>query len=169
MLPRRRLIRDHKSNHRSRPPRDQLYKSHAGQLMKDPIGPTDTPAHCLSHRTLSARENAAAFSEEGEEPNTSRSFAAPHSRVRERTVRGRVRQGRTRRSPHHLRVGREAFARVFGRSLARCSAERSGVLCVFVNTENAGIVEFLHKAFNQRGEMVAECRRQAMMRKRPKA
>jgi acyl dehydratase len=34
---------------------------------------------------------------------------------------------------------------------------------------DAGIVEFLHKAFNQRGEMVAECRRQAMMRKRPKA
>ena len=27
----------------------------------------------------------------------------------------------------------------------------------------------LHKAFNQRGELVAECRRQAMMRKRPKA
>jgi len=34
---------------------------------------------------------------------------------------------------------------------------------------DAGIVEFLHKAFNQRGELVAECRRQAMMRKRPKA
>lgn len=34
---------------------------------------------------------------------------------------------------------------------------------------DAGIVEFLHKAFNQRGEMVAECRRQAMMRKRPRA
>jgi acyl dehydratase len=34
---------------------------------------------------------------------------------------------------------------------------------------DAGIVEFLHKAFNQKGEMVAECRRQAMMRKRPKA
>lgn len=33
---------------------------------------------------------------------------------------------------------------------------------------DAGIVEFLHKAFNQKGEMVAECRRQAMMRKRPK-
>ena len=34
---------------------------------------------------------------------------------------------------------------------------------------DAGIVEFLHKAFNQRGDMVAECKRQAMMRKRPKA
>jgi acyl dehydratase len=34
---------------------------------------------------------------------------------------------------------------------------------------DAGIVEFLHKAFNQKGEMVAECKRQAMMRKRPKA
>ena len=34
---------------------------------------------------------------------------------------------------------------------------------------DAGIVEFLHKAFNQKGELVAECRRQAMMRRRPKA
>jgi len=34
---------------------------------------------------------------------------------------------------------------------------------------DAGIVEFLHKAFNQRGELVAECKRQAMMRKRPPA
>ncbi len=34
---------------------------------------------------------------------------------------------------------------------------------------DAGIVEFLHKAFNQRGELVAECRRQAFMRRRPKA
>jgi len=33
---------------------------------------------------------------------------------------------------------------------------------------DAGIVEFLHKAFNQRGELVAECRRQGMMMKRPK-
>ena len=33
---------------------------------------------------------------------------------------------------------------------------------------DAGIVELLHKGFNQRGELVAECRRQAMMRKRPK-
>jgi acyl dehydratase len=33
---------------------------------------------------------------------------------------------------------------------------------------DAGVVEFLHKAINQRGEVVAECRRQAMMRKRPK-
>jgi acyl dehydratase len=33
---------------------------------------------------------------------------------------------------------------------------------------DAGIVEFLHTAFNQRGEMVAQCTRQAMMRKRPK-
>ena len=34
---------------------------------------------------------------------------------------------------------------------------------------DAGIVELLHRAFNQKGEMVAECRRQAMMRRRPKA
>ena len=34
---------------------------------------------------------------------------------------------------------------------------------------DAGIVEFVHRAFNQKGELVAECRRQAMMRKRPKA
>jgi acyl dehydratase len=34
---------------------------------------------------------------------------------------------------------------------------------------DAGIVELVHKAFNQRGELVAECRRQAMMRKRPEA
>ena len=33
----------------------------------------------------------------------------------------------------------------------------------------AGIVEFLHRAFNQRGELVAECRRQAMMRRRPES
>ena len=35
--------------------------------------------------------------------------------------------------------------------------------------KDAGIVEFLHRAYNQRGEMVAECRRQAMMHKKPKA
>jgi acyl dehydratase len=34
---------------------------------------------------------------------------------------------------------------------------------------DAGIVEFVHRGFNQRGELVAECRRQAMMRKQPKA
>ena len=32
---------------------------------------------------------------------------------------------------------------------------------------DAGIVELLHKAINQKGEVVAECRRQAMMRRRP--
>jgi acyl dehydratase len=32
---------------------------------------------------------------------------------------------------------------------------------------DAGIVEFLHKAINQRGEVVAQCRRQAFMRKTP--
>ena len=30
----------------------------------------------------------------------------------------------------------------------------------------AGIVEFVHRGHNQRGELVAECRRQAFMRKR---
>jgi acyl dehydratase len=34
---------------------------------------------------------------------------------------------------------------------------------------DVGIVEFVHKAFNQRGELVAECRRQAMMLRRPGA
>lgn len=34
---------------------------------------------------------------------------------------------------------------------------------------DAGIVEFSHTAINQRGEIVAECKRQALMRKRPKA
>ena len=33
---------------------------------------------------------------------------------------------------------------------------------------DAGIVEFLHKAFNQDDKLVAECRRQAFMRKRPR-
>ncbi len=33
---------------------------------------------------------------------------------------------------------------------------------------DAGIVEFLHKAFNQDNKLVAECRRQAFMRKRAK-
>jgi len=32
----------------------------------------------------------------------------------------------------------------------------------------AGIVEFHHRAFNQDGKLVAECRRQAFMRMRPK-
>ncbi len=32
---------------------------------------------------------------------------------------------------------------------------------------NAGLVEFHHRAYNQRAELVAECRRQAFMRKRP--
>jgi acyl dehydratase len=32
---------------------------------------------------------------------------------------------------------------------------------------DAGIVEFQHRAFNQRGELVAECRRQAFMRRKP--
>jgi acyl dehydratase len=33
---------------------------------------------------------------------------------------------------------------------------------------DAGIVEFKHVAINQRGEIVAECTRQALMKKRPK-
>ena len=33
---------------------------------------------------------------------------------------------------------------------------------------DAGLIEFYHTAYNQRGEMVAECRRQAFMRKKPK-
>ncbi len=32
---------------------------------------------------------------------------------------------------------------------------------------DAGLVEFHHKAFNHRGELVAQCKRQAFMRKRP--
>jgi acyl dehydratase len=34
---------------------------------------------------------------------------------------------------------------------------------------DAGIVEFSHAATNQRGEIVAECKRQALMRKRPRS
>jgi acyl dehydratase len=34
---------------------------------------------------------------------------------------------------------------------------------------DAGLVEFMHRAYNQRGELVAECRRQAFMRRKPKA
>ncbi len=32
---------------------------------------------------------------------------------------------------------------------------------------DAGIVEFHHRAFNQHGKLVAECKRQAFMKKRP--
>jgi acyl dehydratase len=32
---------------------------------------------------------------------------------------------------------------------------------------DAGIVDFLHRAYKQDGTLVAECRRQAFMRKRP--
>jgi len=35
--------------------------------------------------------------------------------------------------------------------------------------EDAGIVEFIHRAYNQRNELVAECRRQAFMRRKPVA
>ena len=34
---------------------------------------------------------------------------------------------------------------------------------------DAGIVEFLHKTYQQDGKLVAECKRQAFMKKRPKA
>jgi acyl dehydratase len=34
---------------------------------------------------------------------------------------------------------------------------------------DAGLIEFEHTATNQRGEIVAECKRMALMRKRPKA
>jgi acyl dehydratase len=33
---------------------------------------------------------------------------------------------------------------------------------------DAGIVEFLHRCFNQRGEEVAVCKRQGMIRRKPK-
>jgi acyl dehydratase len=33
---------------------------------------------------------------------------------------------------------------------------------------DVGIVEFMHRGYNQRGELVAECKRQGMMKKRPK-
>ena len=33
----------------------------------------------------------------------------------------------------------------------------------------AGIVDFLHQAYNQRGQLVAQCRRQGMMKKKPPA
>ncbi len=34
---------------------------------------------------------------------------------------------------------------------------------------DAGIVEFIHRAYNQDGKLVAECRRQAFMKRAPKA
>lgn len=34
---------------------------------------------------------------------------------------------------------------------------------------DAGIVTFLHRAFNQRGELVASCKRSGLQRKKPKA
>jgi acyl dehydratase len=34
---------------------------------------------------------------------------------------------------------------------------------------DAGIVDFIHRAYNQSEVLVAECRRQAFMRKRPQA
>lgn len=34
---------------------------------------------------------------------------------------------------------------------------------------DAGIVEFVHRAYNQHGALVAECRRQAFMKRQPKA
>lgn len=34
---------------------------------------------------------------------------------------------------------------------------------------DAGIVDFIHRSYNQSGKLVAECRRQAFMRKKPKA
>jgi acyl dehydratase len=34
---------------------------------------------------------------------------------------------------------------------------------------DAGIVDFLHRAYNQEGRMVAECRRQAFMKRAPAA
>jgi acyl dehydratase len=32
----------------------------------------------------------------------------------------------------------------------------------------SGIVDFLHRAYNQHGKLVAECRRQGLMRQRPR-
>ena len=32
---------------------------------------------------------------------------------------------------------------------------------------NAGVVTFIHRAYNQRGELVGSCRRVALIRKRP--
>lgn len=32
---------------------------------------------------------------------------------------------------------------------------------------DAGVVDLIHRAYNQKGDLVAECRRQAFMRKRP--
>lgn len=34
---------------------------------------------------------------------------------------------------------------------------------------DAGVVDFLHRCYNQKGQLVAECRRQAFMRRKPKA
>ena len=42
------------------------------------------------------------------------------------------------------------------------------VVAQFMRSSPKGIIEFSHTATNQRGEVVAECKRQALMRKRPK-
>jgi acyl dehydratase len=34
---------------------------------------------------------------------------------------------------------------------------------------DAGVLELLHKGYNQKGELIAECRRQLLVRRRPKA
>jgi len=47
-----------------------------------------------------------------------------------------------------------ATSEVFGKRLSKSRAD-------------AGIVEFIHRAYQQEGVLVAECRRQALMRRRP--
>jgi acyl dehydratase len=59
-------------------------------------------------------------------------------------------------------------APVFEGDTLHCSTE---VLAVRESKSrpDAGIVEFLHRAYNQDGKLVAECQRQAFMKRLPKA
>jgi acyl dehydratase len=55
---------------------------------------------------------------------------------------------------------------VFHGDTIRCTTEVVGKR-ESKSRPDAGLIEFHHRAYNQRGELVAECKRQAFMRKKP--
>ena len=57
---------------------------------------------------------------------------------------------------------------LFEGDTVRCSTEVVGKR-ESRSRPDAGIIEFHHRAFNQKGELVAECLRQAFMKRRPAA
>ena len=57
---------------------------------------------------------------------------------------------------------------LFENDTVRCTTEIIGKR-ESKSRPDAGIVEFLHKAYQQDGKLVAECKRHAFMNKRPKA